>query len=77
MVYDEFTLMNLANEFARATVLAGQTVKRLEREGISADEARRLVVGVINAEEAAVTKGRRPFDEVRLVKQLRRLPGIF
>jgi hypothetical protein len=62
------------NQFARATVFAGQTVRRLEREGLTVDEAKRLVAAVINEEELVVRSGERAFDEEGFVKRLRRLP---
>ena len=66
--------MNRANPFSRSTILAGQTVRRLIRDGVSLDEAKRLVVGVINSEEAETNRQRRPFDEARTVERLNQLP---
>ena len=66
--------MDDMNQYRRATVLAAETVERLQREGHSADEAKRMVVEVINAEEFAVMKGRHSFDETRFIERLHRLP---
>ena len=66
--------MDEINQYFRPTHLAGETVERLQREGHSAEEARRLVTAVINAEEFAVMKGRHSFDEARFIEQLRQLP---
>ena len=62
------------DEYRRATLLARETVARLEREGHSRDDAKRLVTAVINAEESAVIKGSHPFDEAQLNERLRQLP---
>jgi hypothetical protein len=67
--------MDAPNQFARATAIAGQTVRRLEREGLSIDEAKRLVTAVINEEELVIRKGGRAFDEKGMIERLRRLPG--
>jgi hypothetical protein len=66
--------MDEMSQYARATVLAGETVKRLQREGHSAEEAKRMVAAVINAEEFAVRTGRHSFDVARFVGRLRQLP---
>ena len=66
--------MDELNQYTRATVLAGETVQRLQREGCSADEAKRLVAAVINAEEFALMKGRHSFDLARFSERLRQLP---
>jgi hypothetical protein len=65
--------MGESNQYFRATLLARETVERLQREGHSADEAKRLVAAVISAEEFALMKGR-SFDEARFSKRLRQLP---
>ena len=66
--------MDAANLYRRATLLAHKTVERLEREGHSPEEAKRLVTEAINAEESAQMKGRHSFDEARFVERLRDLP---
>jgi len=66
--------MDESNQYFRATLLARSTVERLQREGHSADDAKRLVIAVINAEEFAVMKGR-PFDGDRFNERLRQLPA--
>ena len=66
--------MDNFGKYTRAASLAGQTVARLRREGHSADEAKRLVTAVINAEEFAVMKGRHLFDETRFIARLEELP---
>ena len=67
--------MDAPNQFARATAFAGQTVRRLQREGLSADEAKRLVSAVINEEELVIWKGERAFDETGFIERLRWLPN--
>jgi hypothetical protein len=67
--------MDAPNQFARATVFAGKTVRRLKREGLPADEAKRLVAAVINEEELVIRKGERAFDEKGFIGRLRQLPG--
>ena len=66
--------MNHTDHCGRATLLARQTVERLEREGHSSGDAKRMVTEVINAEEFAVMKGRHSFDKARFVERLRDLP---
>jgi hypothetical protein len=66
--------MEKSNRYFRATLLASETVERLQREGHSADDAKRLVAAVINAEEFALMKGRHSFDEARFSERLRQLP---
>jgi len=65
--------MSAANPYARSAVLAGATVRRLRREGRSLDEAKRLVVQVVNSEEAEMTRLQRPFDEAGVAERLKRL----
>lgn len=62
-----------SNEFSRATIHAGQTFNRLQKQGHSDEAARRMVAGVIDAEEAEVGKRNRPFDEAGFVERLRQL----
>ncbi len=62
------------NQYSRVTILTRETVDRLQREGQSVDEARRMVAAVVNAEEFAVMKGRHTFDEARFIERLHRLP---
>ena len=69
----EFSL-DESNEFYRATVIANQTFKRLQKKGHSDEDAKRMVVAVINAEEAEMKTQNRPFDEVGLIQRLRQLP---
>jgi len=66
--------MDESNQYFRATLLARETVERLQREGHSPDEAKRLVTAVINAEGFALTKARHSFDEERFSERLRQLP---
>lgn len=67
--------MDAPNQFTRATAFAGQTVRRLERDGLPADEAKRLVAAVINEEEIVIRKGERSFDEKGFIERLRQLPN--
>jgi len=63
--------MNPSAPFRHASILAGQTVKRLRREGASLEHAKQLVVEVINSEE--IHSQRRAFDEARMAERLNRL----
>ena len=65
-----------ANGYYRATVLANQTVKRLQREGFPTDEAKRLVLAVINTEESLIMKHRQSFNEERVTERLKQLPEM-
>jgi hypothetical protein len=67
--------MDDPSQYTRATILARETVDRLQREGHSADEAKRMVTTVINAEEFAMMKGRHTFDETRFIERLHQLPA--
>ena len=66
--------MDESNQWVRASFLARETFERLQRQGQSADEAKRLVAAVINAEEFALLKGRHSFDEARFSERLHQLP---
>jgi hypothetical protein len=68
--------MDESNEFFRATVLANKTVGRLQQEGHPAGKAKRLVAQLINAEETAMLKHRRSFDEAWFVGRLHQLPDM-
>jgi hypothetical protein len=65
-----------SNPFLRSSILAGQTVKRLCREGASSEHAKRLVAQVINSEEAAIYSQHGAFDEVRMAERLNGLTVI-
>jgi len=67
--------MNQSNQFVRSSILAVQTMRRLQREGCSIDEAKRMVMQVINSEEAEMSRQRRSFDEARMAERLNRLPA--
>jgi len=67
--------MNQSNQFVRSSILAVQTVRRLCRDGVSLDEAKRMVMQVINSEEAEMSRQRRSFDEARMAERLNRLPA--
>jgi hypothetical protein len=69
-------IMDEANEFYRAAILANRTVKRLQQEGLPADEAKLLVVAVINAEESLIMKPRHSFNETRVTERLQQLPEM-
>ena len=62
-----------SDEFFKAAVVAGRTVQRLLRDGLSRVEARRLVKAAIDAEEKEVLQGH-PFDAVRFISYLNHLP---
>jgi hypothetical protein len=66
--------MDDPSQYTRATILARETVDRLQREGHSADKAKRMVAAVINAEEFAMLKGRHTFDATRFIERLHQLP---
>lgn len=66
--------MDDMNQYFQATLVAGETVERLQREGHSFDEAKRMVNAAINAEEFAVSTGRHAFDKTRFIERLRQLP---
>ena len=67
-------LMDESSQYFRASLLAGETVARLQRVGHPADKAKQLVAAVINAEEFALMKGRHSFDLARFTERLRQLP---
>jgi len=67
--------MEPSNQYFKASIFAGRTIKRLQSEGHSANEAKRMVVAVINAEEFAVMSGRHSFDATRCIERLRQLPN--
>jgi hypothetical protein len=67
--------MDDMNQYGRASILAGETVVRLQREGHSTEEAKRMVNAVISAEDFAVTTGRHIFDLTRFSERLKQLPG--
>ena len=66
--------MDDMSQYGRASILAGETVVRLQQEGHSADEAKHMVNAVINAEEFAVTTGRHTFDLTLFSERLNQLP---
>jgi hypothetical protein len=66
--------LNESNEYSRATIIAGRTFKRFQKEGISDAEAKRLVAAVINQEEAEMKKQNRPFDEAVFLQRMHQLP---
>jgi hypothetical protein len=53
------------------------TIDRLERQGHSNDEAKRMVLAVIDAEEFAVMKGRHSFDQTRFLSDCTSCPTEF
>jgi class 3 adenylate cyclase len=67
--------MHETNHYTRATILARETVERLQRGGYSHDEARQLVVMVIDAEAFALMTKRHTFNEDRFMERLNQLPG--
>ena len=66
--------MNDPNQYQRATILARETVERLQRQGLRIEAAKRLVTTVINAEEFAAISDRHGFDEACFGERLRQLP---
>jgi hypothetical protein len=55
---------------------AKETFDRLVGEGIARDEARRLIGCVVASEIFDILKHLKPYDEVRYVKALRKLPEL-
>lgn len=53
-----------------------QTYDRLVADGISDQEARRLIGCVVSSEIFDVLKQQQPFDHIRFVKALNRLPKL-
>lgn len=53
-----------------------QTYDRLIADGISDQEARRLIGCVVSSEIFDVLKQQQPFDNVRFVKALNKLPKL-
>ena len=53
-----------------------ETFNRLVSEGQSQDEARRLIGCVVASEIFGIHKQMQPYDEVRYVKALRKLPEL-
>jgi hypothetical protein len=66
--------MTKPDEFTRAAIVAGRTVRRLEREGHSSAEAKQLVKAVINSEEEKLVRHGEAFDAARCIRRLDRLP---
>lgn len=66
--------MHETNHYTRATILARETIERLQRGGCSHAEARRLVISVIDAEAFALMTKRRTFDEDQFMERLNQLP---
>jgi len=62
------------SQYGRASILAREAVERIRQKGHSADEAKRMVYAVINAEEFAVMTGRHTFDLMRFSERLNQLP---
>ena len=53
-----------------------QTIERLQREGVSADDAKSLIAALVAAEIFSIAKDKRPFDERRFVECLHKLPAL-
>jgi hypothetical protein len=69
-------LMNVKNDFFRSIVIARETFEMLKLEGYPAALAKRLVLGVINGEEAEMRKQHRPFDDEAFIKRLKLLSAV-
>lgn len=65
----------LEAQYFRITNLAETTVQRLEREGHSAADAKRMVNAVMSAEITAVMSKRKSFNEDRFTERLNQLPN--
>jgi hypothetical protein len=68
--------MNVKNDFFRSIVLARETFEMLKLEGFPPATAKRLVLAVINGEEAEMRKQNRPFDDEAFIKRLKMLSAI-
>jgi hypothetical protein len=68
--------MNVTNDFFRSIVLARETFEILKLEGYPAATAKRLVLAVINGEEAEMRKQKRPFDDEAFIKRLKLLSAM-
>ena len=66
--------MTDSDEFFRAAIVAGRTVKRLGMAGHPFIEAKRLVLAVIKAEEREAVGDGYVFDAALFVKRLEQLP---
>jgi hypothetical protein len=53
-----------------------ETLKRLLNEGIDEQEAKQLIASVVAAEVYEVMKANQPFDPVRFVNALNKLPKL-
>ncbi|MCA1605706.1 MAG: hypothetical protein LC775_09585 [Acidobacteria bacterium] len=53
-----------------------ETLDRLVREGVTKDEARRLIACVVAGEIFDVLKHEQPYDEERYLKALKKLPEL-
>lgn len=62
-------------QYFRITNLVEKTVQRLEREGHSAADAKRMVNVVMSAEITAAMTKRQSFDEDRFMERLNQLPN--
>jgi hypothetical protein len=69
-------MMNVKNDFFRSIVIARETFEMLKLEGYPAAMAKRLVLAVINGEEAAMRKQNRPFDDEAFLKRLKLLSAV-
>ena len=66
--------MDQSEEFLEAALVASRTVRRLQREGHSPTEAKRLVIAAIDAEQFELLRQGRRFDEARFIRRLDHLP---
>jgi len=53
-----------------------QTYERLQRDGHSSAEAKRLITCVVAAEMFEIAKNKQTFDETRFVQRLEQLPAM-
>jgi hypothetical protein len=53
-----------------------QTYERLQRDGQSSAEAKRLITCVVAAEMFEIAKHNQPFDEARFIQRLEQLPAM-
>ena len=53
-----------------------ETFERLQREGHSVDEAKRLIGVVVSYELFDVLKSKQPYNEARFVNSLKQLPKL-
>lgn len=60
----------------RTPLATRQTFERLQREGHTASEAKKLIAAIVAAAVFEVAKNKRTFDERKFVERLHQLPDM-